>query len=59
MSSRNATRQDFEHVINCLKKGKISPATFITHRVLFDEVKQEFENWLKPENRVIKAIVEV
>lgn len=59
MSSRNATRQDFEHVIKLMKEKKISPAPFITHRVMFDEVKQEFEHWLNPENGVIKAMVEV
>ncbi|MDX1941142.1 MAG: zinc-binding alcohol dehydrogenase family protein [Saprospiraceae bacterium] len=59
MSSRNATRQDFEQVISCLKNKKISPTTYITHRVKFDEVKNEFESWLNPENGVIKAMVEM
>lgn len=59
MSSRNATRQDFEYVISCLKNKKISPTNYITHRVLFDEVKNEFETWLIPENGVIKAMVEM
>jgi 2-desacetyl-2-hydroxyethyl bacteriochlorophyllide A dehydrogenase len=57
MSSRNATRQDFEHVINAMKKGLVKPTTYITHRVHFKEVKDEFENWLNPENNVIKAMV--
>jgi len=59
MSSRNATRQDFEQVITNLKQKKINPATYITHRVMFDEVSAEFENWLNPANGVIKAMVEV
>lgn len=59
MSSRNATRQDFEYVIKCLKKRKINPTNYITHRVLFDEVEEEFKNWLLPESRVIKAMIEV
>jgi threonine dehydrogenase-like Zn-dependent dehydrogenase len=59
MSSRNATRQDFEHVIANMKKGGVKPAAFITHRVLFDNVKEEFGGWLNPENGVIKAIVEM
>ncbi|MDX2071598.1 MAG: zinc-binding alcohol dehydrogenase family protein [Haliscomenobacter sp.] len=59
MSSRNATRQDFEQVIKNLKQKKINPATYITHRVMFDEVSAEFENWLNPANGVIKAMVEV
>jgi 2-desacetyl-2-hydroxyethyl bacteriochlorophyllide A dehydrogenase len=59
LSSRNATREDFEIVIHTLKTKKIDPTTFITHRVLFDQVKDEFQNWLIPENGVIKAIVEM
>jgi 2-desacetyl-2-hydroxyethyl bacteriochlorophyllide A dehydrogenase len=59
MSSRNATRQDFEHVIANMKKGGVKPAAFITHRVSFDNVKEEFGGWLNPENGVIKAIVEM
>ena len=59
MSSRNATREDFEHVINSMKKGMVDPTTYITHRVAFDDVKTEFEKWLNPANGVIKAIVEM
>jgi threonine dehydrogenase-like Zn-dependent dehydrogenase len=59
MSSRNATRQDFEHVIDSMKKGLVKPETYITHRVSFDEVKDNFASWLKPETGVIKAMVTV
>jgi len=57
MSSRNATRDDFRHVINSMKNGLIDPAINITHRVSFDEVKNNFEGWLDPANKVIKAMV--
>ena len=57
MSSRNATRQDFEQVINAMKKGLVKPTTYITHRVNFEQVKDNFESWLNPTNGVIKAIV--
>ena len=59
MSSRNATREDFEHVMNCMKRKLVNPLTYITHKVKFDEVKEEFESWLNPENGVIKAMVEM
>ena len=59
MSSRNATRADFEHVIASMKKGLINPTTYITHRVMFDDVAREFEGWLNPESGVIKVMVEV
>jgi 2-desacetyl-2-hydroxyethyl bacteriochlorophyllide A dehydrogenase len=57
MSSRNATREDFEHVIACVKNGLVNPKTYITHRVNFNDVKSDFESWLKPETGVIKAMV--
>lgn len=60
LSSRNATRQDFELVISSIKNGAINPTTYITHRVLFDQVKDEFENWLNPAvGGLIKAMIEV
>lgn len=59
MSSRNATRRDFEWVIDALKKGLIDPATYITHRVLFDQVKEKFASWLDPATGVVKVIIEM
>jgi len=59
MSSRNATRTDFEHVIAAMKKGLVDPITYITHRVNFEEVKAQFESWLDPKNGVIKAMVSI
>lgn len=57
MSSRNATRNDFEHVIHSMKAGLVNPKTYITHEVAFDEVERDFASWLKPESGVIKAMV--
>jgi len=59
MSSRNATRADFEQVIAAMKSGLVNPKTYITHRTKFDEVAHEFENWLDPKNGVIKVMIEV
>lgn len=59
MSSRNATREDFMHVMGSMKSGLVRPATYITHRVQFGQVKDEFESWLNPANGVVKAIVEL
>ncbi len=57
MSSRNATRQDFEHVIDSIKKGLVKPVNYITHRTGFDTLDVEFENWLTNNASVIKAVV--
>ena len=59
MSSRNATREDFEHVIGSMKAGKVNPSTYITHRVNFEEVADQFAGWLDPKNGVIKAMVSI
>ncbi|RRN77862.1 zinc-binding alcohol dehydrogenase family protein [Pseudoxanthomonas sp. SGD-10] len=58
MSSRNATREDFEHVVASMKQGLVNPTNYITHKVNFDEVKDEFSKWLDPANGVIKAMIE-
>ncbi|MFC4211001.1 zinc-binding alcohol dehydrogenase family protein [Pedobacter lithocola] len=57
MSSRNATIEDFEHVIKSMKAGLVNPTNYITHQVKFKVVKDEFESWLDPKNGVIKAMV--
>lgn len=59
MSSRNATRDDFEHVIKSMKNGLANPATYITHRVAFENVKEKFAGFLDPINGVIKAMIEI
>lgn len=59
MSSRNATRADFEHVIKSMEAGLVNPKTYITHMVAFDEVKNNFESWLDPGTGVIKAMVQL
>jgi threonine dehydrogenase-like Zn-dependent dehydrogenase len=41
-----------------MRNKKVNPATYITHRVAFNEVKNNFESWLNPATGVIKAMVE-
>lgn len=57
MSSRNAVREDFELVIDAIKNKLVAPENYITHRVLFEEVKTEMAGWTDPKNGVIKAMV--
>ncbi|MEK3888170.1 zinc-binding alcohol dehydrogenase family protein [Bacillus sp. FSL K6-3431] len=59
MGSRNATREDFEYVLNVLVTGEINTNRYITHRCIFDEMIGQFESWLLPESKVIKAMVEL
>mgnify|MGYP001450500880 CR=1 FL=1 len=55
MCSRNATIEDFEHVISVL--NQFPTASFITHNVPFTEMIENFDSWLKPETGVMKATV--
>lgn len=59
MSSRNATREDFEHVIACIKNKQVDALPYITNRVQFEDLKDKFEQFLNPRNGVIKAMVTV
>jgi len=59
MSSRNATRDDFEYVISSIKNGDVGPLKFITHRVTFKGLAAEFPSYLNPATGVIKAMVEM
>jgi len=45
--------------LGALKQGRIDPLNYITHRVNFNQVKDNFESWLNPANGVIKAMVNV
>lgn len=57
MSSRNANKVDFDHVIASMRAGLIKPTHYITHRVDFDQVVDHFESWLNPATGVIKAMI--
>ncbi|MFB5285026.1 zinc-binding alcohol dehydrogenase family protein [Peribacillus sp. Hz7] len=59
MGSRNATREDFDYVVNTVKNGVVDLDLYITHRTHLDDMIQQFEGWLTPEAKVIKAIVEI
>jgi threonine dehydrogenase-like Zn-dependent dehydrogenase len=59
MGSRNATLEDFHYVVDTLKCKKVDLSRYITHRAQFDQLIEQFEDWLTPEANVIKAIVEI
>ena len=59
MSSRNATKADFEFVMNALKLKQIDESKFLTHTIAFLQVKAEFASLLQPEKGVIKAIIDL
>lgn len=56
MCSRNATVEDFEHVISVI--DQFPTDSFITHNVGLTEMIDHFDSWLNPETGVIKATVD-
>jgi 2-desacetyl-2-hydroxyethyl bacteriochlorophyllide A dehydrogenase len=58
-ASRNATPQDFGRIIALLESGEIDTRPWMTHRAALEDVPREFERWLDPQSRVIKAMIEV
>jgi len=59
LSSRNATRQDFDDVLAALRAGVAPTSALNTHRGGLDEAPELFSHWIKPQTGVIKAILEI
>jgi 2-desacetyl-2-hydroxyethyl bacteriochlorophyllide A dehydrogenase len=58
MGSRNATAEDFALVLESMRAGLIPTADLHTHHIPMRELPATMEWWLKPESKVIKAMVE-
>lgn len=59
MSSRNATILDFDYVIQCIHEKLIDPKDFISLRIPFEKLASRFGVFYEPNNKIIKAIVEL
>ncbi|MDR6722734.1 2-desacetyl-2-hydroxyethyl bacteriochlorophyllide A dehydrogenase [Paenibacillus amylolyticus] len=59
LGSRNATREDFEQVMQVLQAKRLNLDAYITHRTSFDQLPSAIEQWLLPESKVVKAIVDL
>ncbi|MFC2126210.1 zinc-binding dehydrogenase, partial [Bacteroidota bacterium] len=57
MCSRNATMEDFDHVINVLSQGNFPVNSFVTHKIDYTDMIDKFDSWLNPETGVIKAMI--
>ena len=57
MSSRNATREDFQWVADSIGQQKLDPTLFISHRIAFDDVAAQFPDLINPSLGVIKAMI--
>ena len=59
LASRNALPGDFPRIISLIEDGTIDTAPWITHRLGFDQVAEQFDTLIKPDSGVLKAIIEV
>lgn len=56
LSSRNATREDFDHVLENIRTGRISPDSYITHKIHFDDTVERFPS-LIADAGIVKAMI--
>ncbi len=59
LASRNALPADFPAIIELIEQGQISTDHWITHRMAFADVRDQFVNLTQPSAGTIKAIIEV
>jgi 2-desacetyl-2-hydroxyethyl bacteriochlorophyllide A dehydrogenase len=57
MSSRNATREDFNRVMQAIQLGQINPLPMITHRLSFGLAAERFRLLVQPDQKVVKAMI--
>lgn len=57
-TSRNAYPEDFEKIIRLMRAGLLDTDGYVTHRLHFDTLADEFTTLYDPANEVIKAVVE-
>lgn len=58
LGSRAATKEEFSDVMQFIRDGQIEITPYITHRAEFHQVPEQFQQWIKPESGVIKALIE-
>ncbi|MGB3335562.1 MAG: zinc-binding alcohol dehydrogenase family protein [Devosia sp.] len=58
-ASRNATREDFEHVMASIRNGSVPTDRLATHATSFDDVPINLPKWAHERSGLIKAIITV
>ncbi len=59
IGSRNATRVDFEHVMENIRSGQVPVEALVTHRTTLDTVPVDLARWATEKSGLIKAIVRI
>jgi 2-desacetyl-2-hydroxyethyl bacteriochlorophyllide A dehydrogenase len=58
-ASRNALPEDFHYIIQLMEAGKIDTNAWITHRIAFGDLADNFEKLLQAGNELVKAIITI
>lgn len=56
-ASRNATREDFDHVMGSIRAGLVPTDRLATHETSFDRVPIDMPHWTHHRDGLIKAII--
>jgi 2-desacetyl-2-hydroxyethyl bacteriochlorophyllide A dehydrogenase len=59
LGSRNATRLDFETVLDAMRRGLVPVEALSTHHAELDEAPSAIPAWVRPEAGVIKGLIAI
>ncbi|RAS03333.1 zinc-binding alcohol dehydrogenase family protein [Ensifer adhaerens] len=59
IGSRNATRQDFDHVVASIASGLVPIDALITHRTTLDGAVADLPRWAEEKTGLVKAVIQV
>ncbi len=57
LATRNSTAAEFKRIIALMESGRVQTGPWITHRVAFEQMTEQFPSWLDPQSKVIKAMI--
>jgi 2-desacetyl-2-hydroxyethyl bacteriochlorophyllide A dehydrogenase len=58
LASRNALPADFERIIRLIEEGRVDTTPWITHRAPADDFLTVLPQWLSPDAKLLKAVLE-
>ncbi len=59
IASRNALKEDFEHVMACIRDGRVPVEALATHETTFEDAVSNLPAWAGDRGTLVKAIIRV
>jgi 2-desacetyl-2-hydroxyethyl bacteriochlorophyllide A dehydrogenase len=59
IASRNATREDFDHVVASIRSGAVPVRKLVTHRTTLSDSPRDISRWVTEKGGLIKALIQV